>query len=148
MPNADAIRVLFVETIDGNGQAAETFLKGMNRNDIVLRTVTTGDDIKKVGHEGWDAVLLDVGGEYGKKEDLEAKVKLYCGKIPIIDLGHGAGESITSGNMAGLESYFRPVNVSTLVLLGRSTMCLSTAGLPKRWRSFRRAWARWTARMS
>ncbi len=117
MSTEPSIRILFVETFEGNGYAAEMYIRSMNRKDILIKTVASADEIRAVARESWDVAILDTDKAHGKKDELEAKLKLSFGRIPIIDLGYGSGEGIVSGNTAQLEEYFQPVKVSVLALI-------------------------------
>lgn len=114
---SEGIRLLFVQTGDGNGEALKQYLGSLTGDQIGLHIVTTSDEIRARANENWDAVVLDIDSADGRKEDMQEKIKLFCGGIPVVDLADGPAEVVSLGTYAALESYFSDTPAHTLALL-------------------------------
>ena len=69
-----SIRILFAETTEGHGEAAELFLRTLSHASFEFRTATSGDEIREMGGESWDAAVLDIESAGGRKEGFREKI--------------------------------------------------------------------------
>lgn len=110
------VRVLLIEADSSASRAVELYLRGMTSQNLFIKTASTSEQLRAAVRESWDAFLLDADNDSPAQAELLEEAKPHISHLPVIRLGKGSGDFITSGAETTLDETLPRIPVAAAPL--------------------------------